>query len=493
MEIPSSEEIEVEILRRKLEGDLLEFLLWVFKYIYRRPFIVNWHHETLCRILMDVHSGKLCHTIINIPPRYSKTEIVVKIFVAWCYAKDFDCEFLHLAYSDDLALANSSAMKLIIESVEFQKLWPLAFQKDSTAKKKWKTMAGGEMSAAASGGSVTGFGAGKIGAKSFKGALIIDDPLKPEDSNSPTLLNKINNRFPQTIKSRLNDRLTPMIVIMQRLNENDPTGFLLNNGTELKFTHVNLPAVNEDGPSEYDKRSKGDVLWPFKHTYEELEGMRLSDAMGFAGQYQQRPAPAEGNIFRWFQFYAELPNTIISKTHSWDFTFKSSKHSDYVVGQNWGDTKNGDHYLIDLVRAKMSFTESLQSIKLFAKKHNDYRCVLIEAKANGEAIIDSIKNEIKNVIAINPTESKEERAQAVAPMFQAQKVYLPHPSIAPWITDFINEHKVFPNGKHDDQVDAATQYLNYKRDNKVGSFGGMSKNNASSSFKNAEKRLDFRN
>lgn len=332
IKFPSKEAIEREILRRKLEGSLFEYLLWVFKEVYKRPFEVNWHHKSLCDVLEKIHNGDLLHTIINIPPRYSKTEIVVKVFISWCYAKNPACEFIHLAYSDDLALANSAAIKEIIESVEFQSIWPVALKRDSTAKKKWKTLAGGEMSAAASGGSVTGFGAGKMGSEQFAGALIIDDPLKPEDSNSDTLRNNINNRFPQTIKSRLNDRATPLIVIMQRLHENDPCGFLLDNGTELDFTHINIPAVNEDGPSWYDPREEGEVLWDFKHNKEELEAMRKKDDMTYAGQYQQRPAPKEGNIFKKFRFYTELPPDLIFKVHSWDFTFKGRKTSDYAVG-----------------------------------------------------------------------------------------------------------------------------------------------------------------
>lgn len=461
VELPSMEEIDLQLERAPLEEDLYEYLLWVFKVIYRRPFLPNWHHRNLCNVLMDIHNGDLLHTIINIPPRYTKTEIVVKIFISWCYAKYFGCEFIHLAYSDDLALANSAAVKEIIMSVEFQKLWPLEFKKDSTAKKKWKTMAGGEMSAAASGGSITGFGAGKLGSPTFAGALIVDDPLKPEDSNSDVERNKINNRFPQTIKSRLNDRRTPLIVIMQRLHEDDPVGFLLNGGTELDFTHINLPAINEDGPSKYDPREKGDALWDAKHDVEELEEMRQKDAMGYAGQYQQRPAPAEGNIFKNFKYYMTLPDDLYFKCHSWDFTFKKSKTSDYVVGSEWGKTRSKDIYLLDLIRAKMGFSESLEAIKHFAKKHPDYKAVLVEDKANGSAIIDSVKGVVKKVIAINPTGSKEERAQAVAPIFDAGDIYLPHPSICPWIEDFVNECKIFPNGKHDDQVDSMTQAVEY--------------------------------
>ena len=418
---------------------------------------------------MAIHKGDLLHTIINIPPRYTKTEIVVKVFVAWCYAKNPACEFMHLAYSDDLALANSAAIKEILLSVEFQSIWYVPFKTDSTAKKKWKTLAGGEMSAAASGGSVTGFGAGKIGAIEFAGAVIVDDPLKPEDSNSDTIRNSMNNRFPQTIKSRLNDRGTPLIVIMQRLHENDPSGYLLDGGTELKFTHISLPAINEDGPSKYDPREKGEALWPFKHTEDELEAMRLSDAMGYAGQYQQRPAPKEGNIFRHFKFYKTLPEGSFYKVHSWDMTFKAKsktkgKDVDFVVGTEWGKHRlTKDIYLFpDMVRARMGYSDTEDAVKAFINRHPDYKAMLIEDKANGSAIIDRLKKgKVKRVIGVEPTGDKLERAEAVAPLFKAGDIWLPHKSICPWIDDFINELKVFPNGKNDDQVDSSTQAIEY--------------------------------
>lgn len=500
IEIPSVESIDFQLETLKLEEDLFEFMLWVFRVIYKKPFLFNWHHKILCRVLMEIHSGKLLHTIINIPPRYSKTEIVVKIFIAWCYAKNPTCEFIHLAYSDDLALANSSSVKEIIESIEFQSRWFVEFKKDSKAKKKWKTVAGGEMSAAASGGSVTGFGAGKIGAKEFAGALIIDDPLKPEDSNSDTIRKTINNRFPQTIKSRLNDRNTPMIVIMQRLHEDDPVGFLLDGGTELEFTHICLPALNEDGPSEYDPREKGEALWEFKHTEEELESMRVSDACGFAGQYQQRPAPEEGNIFKWFQFYKEIPEDYYYKIHSWDMTFKEkskrkNKKVDFVVGTEWGKRKsNNNIYLFpDMVRARMGFPDTLDAITIFIKNHLDYKAILIEDKANGSAIISSlVKNKVQRIIPIEPQGDKVERAEAIAPLFRANNIFLPHPAIAPWILDFINELKVFPNGKHDDQVDSTTQAVEYL--DKIGGGSMADTNKKTKPYRKtfADKRKDTR-
>lgn len=483
--IPTLEEIKREKLRRKLEGSLFQFTLWVFAIIYKRKFLINWHHRTLCQILEDIHAGNLLHTVINIPPRYTKTEIVVKIFTAWSFAKNPGCEFINLAYSDDLALANSSAVREIISHEAFQELWPLEFKKDSQAKKKWKTMANGEMSATGSGGAVTGFGAGKLGSEVFAGAMIVDDPLKPEDSNSDTVRNSINNRFPQTLKSRLNDRRTPMIIIMQRLHEDDPAGFLLDGGTELEFTHICLPAINEDGPSKYDLREIGEPLWPAKHDAEELEEMRLSDALGYAGQYQQRPAPAEGNIWKeeYVQFYTRVPADLNYKCHSWDMTFKEKsktkgKKTDFVVGGELARQKgtNNIYLLPDLVRARMGFDKTLDAVKIFIENHPDFKALLIEDKANGSGIISMLKKEgTRRVIEVEPNGTKMERLQSQIPLFKAGNIFFPDPSIAPWINDFIQELKVFPNGKNDDQVDMLTQGVQHLDELGISSMSDVNK------------------
>jgi len=483
LDIPSVESIDFQLKTLELEEDFFEFVLWVFKVIYKRPFLTNWHHRTLAQIMMDIHSGKLHHTIITMPPRYTKTEEVVKLWPAWCFAKNSKCNFLHLAYSDVLAADNSSAVKSIITSIEFQQRWPIELRKDTTAKKKWKTESDGEFSATAAGGAVTGFGAGILGSKSFAGALIIDDPLKPDEAKSDLARKNVNDRFPETIKSRLNDRTTPLILIMQRLHEDDPVGFLLGGGTEFIFTHINLPALNEDGPSEYDPREVGEPLWPDKHTAEELELMRISNAMTFAGQYQQRPAPKEGNIFKKFKYYKALPDDSYFKIHSWDMTFKAKSKSkkgkvDFVVGTEWGKRRSTkDIYLMpDMVRARMGYSDTEIAVKAFIARHPDFKALLIEDKANGSAIIDRLKKaKVKRIKEIEPTGDKEERAEAVAPLFDSGDIYLPHKSICPWIEDFVNEMKVFPNGKHDDQVDSATQAIEYL--DKMGNAGTLKDTN----------------
>lgn len=491
LEIPESSVIQKWIEKRELEDSLFEFTKWVFREVYKKPFKANWHHEKICEALELIHKGELCHTIFTLPPRYTKTEIIVKIFPAWCIAKRSTCKFLHLSYSDDLALDNSSAVKSIIESDAFSELWYVPLRKDTTAKKKWKTLEEGEFSATAAGGSVTGFGAGILGSKSFAGALIIDDPIKPDDAKSDTKRKNINDRFPETIKSRLNDRTTPLILVMQRIHEEDPVGFLLDGGTELAFTHINLPAINEDGPSRFDPRQKGEALWREKHTETELEEMRVKSAMVYAGQYQQRPAPREGNIFKdkHVHFYKTLPENIYYKVHSWDMTFKEKSKSkkgkvDFVVGTEWGkQSGTGKIFLFpDMVRKKMGFSETLESVHEFVKKHPDYKAILIEDKANGSGIVDMLKKryvneegeifpKLKRVVEVEPNGSKEERLEAQIPLYASSEIWLPHPTIAPWIEDYINEHKVFPNGKHDDQVDSGTQAVQHL--DSIGSAGSM--------------------
>lgn len=478
IELPSNEAIEHQLETLRLEDDLLAFLLWLFEVIKREEFLENWHHRQIANALMAVYRGEITHLIINLPPRYTKTELVIKAFVAWCLAKNPKCKFIHLSYSDDLALDNSSAIREIITSDEYQERWPMLLKQDSQAKKKWFNHVGGGMYAVATGGQITGFGAGAVQSPDmpyeFAGAILIDDPLKPDDASSDTVRTRINDRFNNTIKSRTNSKKTPIIIIMQRLHEDDLAGFLLDGGSEFNWTHVNMPAINEDGPSKYDPRQVGAALWPDKHNTDDLEAQRLSDAETFAGQMQQRPAPAGGNIFKrdYLQYYMELPNSIIYRCHSWDLTFKEKskvqgKKTDFVVGTEWGLTTTGDIYLMpDMVRDRMGADRTLDAIKAFINRHPNYKAMLIEDKANGPAVISMLRKQGlgKRLIEIEPNGTKVERAKSQVPLFRSGNIYFPDPAIAPWVRDFVAELLVFPNGKHDDQVDSATQAIQHLDD-----------------------------
>lgn len=451
-----------QIEKAILEASLLEYVQFSFNKKTKKDFIVNHHHERICNVLERVHRGEIKNLIINIAPRYSKTEIAVKSFVEWSMAKNPRCKFIHLSYSDMLALDNSSEIREDIKSDWFQEYWQIKVKKDSDAKQKWYTENGGGVYATGTMGSITGFGAGSFSqdGDEFEGAIIIDDPLKPEESYSDQIRKKANERLNNTIMSRRNNpSKTPIIIIMQRLHEDDMSGFCLNNGTGEEWHHLSLPAIMDDGTP----------LWPAKHSIDQLEAMKRADPKMFAGQYIQAPAPAEGNIIKrvHFKTYRTLPARVDKYVISVDCTFKDNKTSDYVVFQAWAKC-GGEFYLLDQVRDKMSFTTTATALKAFCGKHPKILRRLVEDKANGTAIIDTLKKEVSGLIPINPKDSKISRVNAVSSLFEAGNVYLPE-GVA-WLNDLIEESAVFPNGKHDDQVDAMTQALIDLSGARIGSF-----------------------
>ena len=182
-----------------------------------------------------------------------------------------------------------------------------------------------------------------------------------------------------------------------------------------------------------------------------------------AGQFQQRPVPRCGGLFKsdWVQYWDTLPERFDASAISWDMTFKDSKASDFVVGQVWG-RKGGDFFFVDQFRGRWDFVKTLSTFLVASNKYPKIHPKLVEDKANGTAIIATLKRKVSGIIPITPTESKEARASAVTPFWEAKNVYLPPPDRFPWVAqDFIPELLAFPGGAHDDQVDAMTQALRY--------------------------------
>ena len=143
---------------------------------------------------------------------------------------------------------------------------------------------------------------------------------------------------------------------------------------------------------------------------------------------------------------------------SWDCAFKDTASSDYVVGQVWGRI-GADKYLLDQVRGRMDCPTTIRAVKRLSEKWPKAVAKLVEDKANGPAVIAMLRHEVEGLIAVNPEGGKEARAHAVSPQIEAGNVYLPHPDTATWVDGFVEENAVFPNGPHDDQVDATTQAL----------------------------------
>lgn len=336
------------------------FTRYFFARRFGGRFSVNAHHRLITQQLEAVFRGEVKNLLINIPPRYTKTELAVINFIPWCLAHNPAAKFVHLSYSDELVQDNSRQIRDLVGLEEYRRFWDVSLKPDAKSKRKWATDAGGGLYAVSAGGAVTGFGAGALKGDKFGGAIIIDDPMKPDDADSADALRRINARLNSTIKSRRNSRDTPIIIIMQRLCEGDMSGFVLDGGMGEDFTHLCLPALDD----------AGNALWPDKHSADELHAMQAADPYGFAGQYQQRPAPEEGAFFKRddIRFYDALPEGAM---HCYGA-------SDYAVSDGQGDwTVHGvigvDHadniYVLDWWRGRTDTAVWVERFLDMAEKH----------------------------------------------------------------------------------------------------------------------------
>lgn len=240
---------ETRMLRHMLEQDGLKFMQYFYKVREGACLKHNWHVYVIEYVLQAVLDCKVSRLIVNIAPGYTKTDQIVINFIARGLALNNRSKFIHTSYSGDLVQVNSSYIKDVIQSPEFQALWPMRLRVDSTGKKRWFTEHGGGMMAAPSGGQITGFRAGRmdyIVNPSFTGAFIIDDPLKPDDAFSATKRTFINSRFNNTTRSRLALEHIPILVAMQRLHEDDLSGYLLKGGSGDKWHHLSIPVMLSD-------------------------------------------------------------------------------------------------------------------------------------------------------------------------------------------------------------------------------------------------------
>lgn len=443
------EKAEKRLLRLRLENSLLEFTRHFFRIATGNEFIVADLHKTIDSNLMRVVAGEVKNLLINMPPRYGKTEMVVIMFIAWCIAKNPKAKFIHLSYSDDLALDNSGRIKELVESDEFQELWPVKLKQDSKSKKKWYTEQGGGVYATAAGGPITGFGAGQTIEEDglFGGAIIIDDPHKVDDVGSDVEREKVNRRLNTTIKSRRNSRNTPIIVNMQRLHEEDMSGFILGSGIGEPFEHAKLKALQDDGTA----------LWPHKHTVEELLQMKAIDPETFSGQYQQEPSPPDGIYFKreWMRWYEEKPKHLRIYGAS-DYAV-TDEGGDYTVHLVAGVDPEDNIYLLDLWRGQK---DSLVWVEVFIQMVLDYRPAEWAEEAGQIArsmgpLLDKRQRETKAYCfrkQFSSATDKQTRAQAIRGRMAQGKVYFPKNAV--WMADFVHELMMFDNGKHDDQVDA---------------------------------------
>ena len=434
-------------------------------------FKMGWFHRELCarlvKFYLDAKRGLRPRLIINAPPRHGKSQLISRDFPAFLFGVYPDANVIAASYAIDLAEGMSRDVQAIMKSDEYREVFPNVNIVERKAKKNGPTAAQsakyfeipgrmGKYVAAGVGTGITGKGA------QF---AIIDDPFKDrQEADSPTIRKRVWDWYTSTFRTRL----APgggIIVMHTRWHEDDLVGRLLlkmANGTGEKFELVNYPAIAE---TDERWRKKGEPLHPERYDLEELESIRMAvGSRDWSALYQGHPMPETGGIFKreWFRFYdpGELPKQFDQMIQSWDMTFKKSEGSDEVAGgvlMRCG----ADVFLVDLDCSQKSFTESKKAVQVMTTKYPDALAKIIEDKANGPAIIDSLSSDIPGIIPRNPRGSKTERANSVAPFIEGGNFWIPNPKYSAWSGRYLDQMTSFPSAPHDDMVDMTTQGLDY--------------------------------
>ena len=427
--------------------DLYDFSRWMF--LQRRGYA--WqrakHHELICNALMRVFTGKCKRLIINIPPRYSKTELAVVNFIAWAMGKVPDSEFIHASYSGALAINNSTGVRGVVQHEAYQEIFP-AMALSSDAQNHWKTTSGGVMYATGIGGTITGFGAGKH-REGFGGAIVIDDPHKADEALSDVMRKNVIDWFQGTLESRKNDPLhTPIILIMQRLHENDLAGWLLEGGNGEEWEHLCLSVWNEDKTP----------LWPEKHDAPTLEMMERKAPYVFAGQYRQRPAPPEGGVIKpdAIEIIDALPAGSITWVRGWDLA--ATVDGDYTAGAKLGRLDDGRFVIGDMVRDRWVADKRDAALKNTASRDTNRTRISIPQDPGqaGKTQVLYLTRMLSGYPVTTSPESgdKVTRAEPLASQINVGNVLMMRGA---WNDELISEMRLFPNGKNDDQVDALSR------------------------------------
>lgn len=270
--------------------DLLHYARYVFEKEYETPLLEAWYHALLCKALEKVASGEVTRLIINIPPAYGKTEFAVRLFVSWFLGNAPKKRVIYTSYSDDLANKTPAEVKGIITSKSYQKVFPNMKLGRKTADKEWYLESNGGMFSTTVGGGITGF---------HGNVVIIDDPQKAIEKNSKATRDMVKDFYKGSITSRLrkDDPNSAIIVIMQRLHEDDLVGYLLDT-EEQDWTHINLTGIEEE-EKQYDffdfhyTRVAHEPLNVHFETAEKLERQKRTMHEDWYSQYMQDPRTVE--------------------------------------------------------------------------------------------------------------------------------------------------------------------------------------------------------
>lgn len=463
---------EILLHRQLLLSSVSNFTKKMFAYLNNSELLIGSHHKVIFDALNDVVEGKITRLIINVPPRYGKTLLVSQMFLAFGLAVNPKSKFILLSYSGSLAMDNSIAVKQIVKSDYYQLLFDTTVKLGSDTKARWDTEQGGGVYATTPLGQVTGFGAGRIdsdrdeiefkagSSDSFAGAIVIDDPIKPEDALSDTIRETVNRRFETTIRNRVNSRKTPIIIIMQRLHEHDLCGYLQEIEPD-DWTVISMPVLT------IDQKGEEKALWPFKHTVDELHKLREINPFVFDTQYMQDPKPMEGLMYEKLRTYDTLPLVAQSEQQRKNYTDTADTGSDWLCSICYVETKTG-MYITDVLYTKkpMEYTE-VETAKMLCANNTDI--VIIESNNGGRGFARNVEQNVRvlgnrRMRFETFTQSNNKQVRIFSHSAEVQNmVFFPSDWETRW-REFANDVKSYRKecrNAHDDSVDALTGLVEF--------------------------------
>ena len=422
-----------------------------------RTLLWNWHIPATANCLEEVRVGKITRLIVNLPPRYLKSIMVSVAFPAFLLGHDPTRRIFGISYGSELSSKHARDFRSIIESDWYKRIFP-ATKIERMAGDDVETTAGGFRRATSIYASLTGFGGD---------TFIIDDPQKAIEAQSEHERNKLHQWPPTTLFSRLDNKKTGTIVlVMQRLHQQDLTGYFLESSDEWYL--LSLPAIAEAdeiiplGGGRFYRRKAGEALHPEHEPLATLE--RLKTQMGseaFSAQYQQQPVPPGGGMIRrkWLRYYDRPPErTYRSKIiQSWDTAAKAGAQNDWSVCTTWILHENV-YYLLDVTRGRYDYPQ-LKAIAIASAQRHRPDVILIEDASTGTALAQEMNaSGLGLAVRLVPIErDKVGRLYVQQARFEAGLVVFPR--AAAFLADIEAELLTFPQGRHDDQVDSLSQAL----------------------------------
>lgn len=449
------------VYREMLKRDFGAFVQRCFRQLNpSADYLGGWHIDLIASVVEGVRTEPQ-QLIINLPPRHLKSLIGSVALPAWLLGHNPSLAIICVSYGSELSDKLSRDCRAIMESKWYQGVFRTRLNR--SAVNELTTTSHGFRLATSVGGVLTGRGADII---------IVDDPLKPDEALSDTTRTRVNEWFESTLYSRLNNKRTgSIVVVMQRLHEEDLTGYLLARGGWKKLV---LPAIAEQyerhtirslfRTREVERRA-GEALHPAREDLDVLAKLRSTiGEYNFAGQYQQSPAPRDGGMIKraWFRNYAprDRPQEFATILQSWDTANKPNALGDYSVCTTWGVTRN-EIYLLHVFRKKLNYPD----LKRAVCEQADYHAatvVLIEDKASGTQLIQELGQErMLNVRAYQPAAGLDKQMRMHAQTGAIENGLVLLPEQAEWLDAYIHELTTFPKGKHDDQVDSTSQALHW--------------------------------